>query len=128
MPSLIDTRTYCLLLIAVMLACVPEIAYARQLDDELGRMVLGAVFSVSVLSIMAGTLRTVQRLNDASRDMTDPWWQEALKNALVGLASGWIAYLAFGYSLPTPAVVLTIAGAGYAPALLLEKLQEFWRK
>ena len=38
MPSLIDTRTYCLLLIAVMLACVPEIAYARQLDDELGRI------------------------------------------------------------------------------------------
>ena len=115
-------------MLAVMLACVPEIAYARQLDDELSRMVLGAVFSVSVLSIMAGTLRTVQRLNDASRDMTDPWWQEALKNALVGLASGWIAYLAFGYSLPTPAVVLTIAGAGYAPALLLEKLQEFWKK
>ena len=112
MPSLIDTRTYCLLLIAVMLACIPEIAQARNLDQELSRMVLGAVFSVSVLSIMAGTLRTVQRLNDASRDMTGPWWHEALKNALVGLVSGWIAYLAFGYSLPTPAAVLTIAASG----------------
>lgn len=40
-----------------------EVAYARALDNEMKGLVVGAWISISLLSIMAGALRTVQNLN-----------------------------------------------------------------
>lgn len=124
----IDLKTYVLIMIAVMLASVPEIAHARDLDAELGRMAMGGIVSVSTISIMSGLLRTVQRINNPAAERVRQWWVEAALNALGGFLAGWLSYLTLANTLPAPAVVLTIAAAGYAPALLLEKLQEFWRK
>ena len=123
----IDLKTYVLLMIAVMLASVPEIAHARDLDAELGRMAMGGIVSVSTISIMSGLLRTVQRINNPTAERVRPWWAEAALNALGGFLAGWLSYLTLAHTLPAPVVVLTVAACAYTPVLLVEKFNEFMR-
>ena len=123
----IDLKTYVFIMIAVMLASVPEIAHARNLDAELGRMAMGGIVSVSTISIMSGLLRTIQRINDPKAEQLRPWWAEAALNALGGFLAGWLSYLTLANTLPAPAVVLTVAASAYTPVLLIEKFNEFMR-
>lgn len=123
----IDLKTYVFIMIAVMLASVPEIAHARNLDAELGRMAMGGIVSVSTISIMSGLLRTVQRINNPAAERVRPWWAEAALNALGGFLAGWLSYLTLAHTLPAPVVVLTVAACAYTPVLLIEKFNEFMR-
>lgn len=123
----IDLKTYVLIMIAVMLASVPGIAHAQDLDAELGRMAMGGIVSVSTISIMSGLLRTVQRINNPAADRVRKWWAEAALNALGGFLAGWLSYLTLAHSLPAPVVVLTVAACAYMPVLLIEKFNEFMR-
>ena len=123
----IDLKTYVFIMIAVMLASVPEIAHARNLDAELGLMAMGGIVSVSTISIMSGLLRTVQRINNPAAERVRPWWAEAVLNAAGGFLAGWLAYLTAAHTLPAPAVVLTVAASAYMPVLLVEKFNEFMR-
>lgn len=126
MPK-IDLQAYIALWVAVMLACIPEIAQARDLDAELGRMALGGVVSVSVISVMSGLLRTIQRINDITLEHKRPLWSEAIINAASGFVAGWLAYLGLAHALPAPAVVMTVAACAYMPVLLFEKFNEIMR-
>lgn len=126
MPT-INLRTYVVLLLTAMLLAIPEIAHSRDLDAELGRMALGGVVSVSVISIMSGLLRTIQRLNDPAAEQLRPWWAEAVLNAAGGFLAGWLSYLTLANTLPAPAAVLTVAASAYMPVLLIEKFNEFMR-
>ena len=123
----IDLKTYVFIMIAVMLASVPEIAHARDLDAELGRMAMGGIVSVSTISIMSGLLRTVQRINNHDAERAQQWWVEAALNALGGFLAGWLSYLTLAHTLPAPAVVLTVAACAYTPVLLIEKFNDFMR-
>ena len=126
MPT-INLHTYIVLLLAAMLLAIPEIAHSRDLDAELGRMALGGIVSVSVISLMSGLLRTIQRINDPAAEQLRPWWVEAALNALGGFLAGWLSYLTLANTLPAPAVVLTVAASAYMPVLLVEKFNEFMR-
>ena len=123
----IDLKTYVFIMIAVMLASVPEIAHARNLDAELGRMAMGGIVSVSTISIMSGLLRTVQRINNPAAERVRQWWAEAALNALGGFLAGWLSYLTLAHTLPAPVVVVTVAACAYTPVLLIEKFNEFMR-
>ena len=126
MPN-IDLRTYTVTLLAVMLLSVPEVAGARNLDAEIGAMALGGIVSVSVISLMSGLLRTVQRINNPRAEQVRPWWAEATLNAAGGFLAGWLAYLSVAHTLPAPAAVLTVAASAYTPVLLIDKFNEFMR-
>ena len=126
MPA-INLRTYIVLLLAAMLLAIPEIAHSRDLDAELGRMALGGIVSVSVISLMSGLLRTIQRINDPAAEQLRPWWVEAALNALGGFLAGWLSYLTLANTLPAPAVVMAVAASAYMPVLLVEKFNEFMR-
>lgn len=120
-----NLRTYFVFLIATMLYAMGDVAHAQSLDSELKTLVFGAFVSITILSVAAGTVRTVQRLNDPANAYTGPWWKEAVTNAVVSFCFGWTMYLGFATEMPAPDVVLLVAAAGYAPAWAIDKIKAF---
>ena len=126
----VDIKSYIVALLQVALLTMAEVAYAKTLDDEMKGLVVGAWISISLLSIMAGALRTVQSLNkeqDVEKENHEIW-KPLLSNSFVGFICGWFVYLGMAKTLPVEGVVTQVALAGYAPSWVIEKLFIIFKK
>ena len=126
----VDIKSYIVALLQVALLTMAEVAYARTLDDEMKGLVVGAWISISLLSIMAGALRTVQNLNKEQgvEKESHEIWKPLLSNSFVGFICGWFIYLSMAKTLPVEGVVAQVALAGYAPSWVIEKLFANFKK
>ena len=126
----VDIKSYIVALLQVALLTMADVAHARALDNELKGLVVGAWISISLLSIMAGALRTVQNLNkeqDVEKESQEIW-KQLLSNSFVGFICGWFVYLGMAKTLPVEGVVTQVALAGYAPSWVIEKLFTIFKK
>ena len=131
MPRLkIKVNTYLVFLFTLMLLTIQEVAYSRELDNEIKGLVVGAWASITLLQMQAGVLRQVQILNDENQEQLDTKsvWKGIFKNSFIGLVCGWFTYLGLANGLPVSGVVLSTFIAGYAPTLIIEKFIEFWKR
>ncbi len=105
---------------AVMMS-YSTLSQAREFDSEVGSILDGAKVSVTLISFLGSSVRTVLRLYNDNIKVERPLL-ELLVNALVGTLCGWAAYLVAPPDMETSSLVMSILGAAVLPAYLLDKL------
>lgn len=99
----------------------PTLSQAREFDSEVGSILDGAKVSVTLISFLGSSVRTVLRLYNDNIKVERPLL-ELLVNALVGTLCGWAAYLVAPPDMETSNLVMSILGAAVLPTYLLDKL------
>lgn len=105
---------------AVMMS-YSTLSQAREFDSEVGSILDGAKVSVTLISFLGSSVRTVLRLYNDNIKVERPLL-ELLVNALVGTLCGWAAYLVAPPDMETSSLVMSILGAAVLPTYLLDKL------
>lgn len=92
---------------------------AATFDKQVGEIVAGAYISVTILSLLGGTMRTLYRLNSEVVTVKSPKMEFAI-NTFSGEIAGWLMFLTLS-SLDTPPVMLIpgiFAASGAAPFVI----------
>lgn len=104
-----------------VLISYPTLSQARDFDSEVGSILDGAKVSVTLISFLGSSVRTVLRLYNDNIKVERPLL-ELMVNALVGTLCGWAAYLVAPPNMETSSLVMSILGAAVLPTYLLDKL------